>query len=59
MALAVLGWIGDTAVTEPRIEELHATSDDFVFAPSRQGHGADAVLASKLCNFAKNVISGH
>ena len=30
VALAVLGWITDMTVTEPRIEELHATSDGFI-----------------------------
>jgi len=44
IALAVLGWITDMTVTEPRIEELHATSDGFVFV-----RHSDEATAQMLC----------
>ena len=45
IALAVLGWITDTTVTEPRIEELHATSDGFVLV-----RHSDEATAQMLCS---------
>ena len=45
MALAVLGWITDMTITEPRIEELHATSDGFVLV-----RHSDEATAQVLCS---------
>jgi len=45
IALAVLGWITDMTVTEPRIEELHATSDGFVLV-----RHSDEPTAQMLCS---------
>ena len=44
VALAVLGWITDMTITEPRIEELHATSDGFVLV-----RHSDEMTAQRLC----------
>ena len=43
-ALAVLGWITDMTITEPRIEELHATTDGFVLV-----RHSDEMTAQTLC----------
>ncbi len=40
IALAVLGWVVDMTITEPRIEELHATSDGFVLVRHSDEHTA-------------------
>jgi len=45
VALAVLGWITDMSVTEPRIEELHATTDGFVLV-----RHSDETTAQLLCS---------
>lgn len=45
IALAVLGWITDMTVTEPRIEELHVTSDGFVLV-----RHSDETTAQMLCS---------
>ena len=45
IALAVLGWITDMTVTEPRIEELHATTDGFVLV-----RHSDETTARLLCS---------
>lgn len=45
IALAVLGWITDMTVTEPRIEELHTTSDGFVLV-----RHSDETTAQMLCS---------
>jgi len=45
IALAVLGWITDMTVTEPRIEELHATSNGFVLV-----RHSDEATARMLCS---------
>lgn len=45
IALAVLGWITDMTVTEPRIEELHATTDGFVLV-----RHSDEITAQLLCS---------
>ena len=45
IALAVLGWIVETTVTEPRIEELHATTDGFVLV-----RHSDETTAQMLCS---------
>ena len=45
IALAVLGWITDMTVTEPRIEELHATTDGFVLV-----RHSDETSANLLCS---------
>ena len=45
IALAVLGWITDMTVTEPRIEELHATTDGFVLV-----RHSDETTAQPLCS---------
>ena len=44
IALAVLGWITDMTVTEPRIEEIHATADGFVLV-----RHSDEMTAQILC----------
>lgn len=45
IALAVLGWITDMIVTEPRIAELHATTDGFVLV-----RHSDETTAQLLCS---------
>lgn len=45
VALAVLGWITGMTITEPRIEELHATSDGFVLV-----RHSDEITAQMLCS---------
>ena|GEM_PF-4960931 len=45
IALAVLGWITDMTVTEPRIEELHVTTDGFVLV-----RHCDEATAQMLCS---------
>ena len=45
IALAVLGWITGMTVTEPRIEELHATADGFVLV-----RHSDEMTAQMLCS---------
>ena len=45
IALAVLGWVVDMTVTEPRIEELHATTDGFVLV-----RHSDEATAQMLCS---------
>ena len=45
VALAVLGWITDMTVTEPRIEELHATADGFVMV-----RHSDETTAQTFCS---------
>ena len=47
IALAVLGWITDMTVTEPRIEELHATADGFVLV-----RHSDETMAQMLCSLS-------
>ena len=53
IALAVLGWITDMPVTEPRIEEIHATSDGFVLV--RHSDEATAQLLCSLPDFLGQV----
>lgn len=53
IALAVLGWITEMAVTEPRIEELHATSDGLVFV--RHSDESTAQLLCSLPDFLGQV----
>ena len=45
IALAVLGWVTDMTVTEPRIEEIHATADGFVLV-----RHSDETTAQMLCS---------
>lgn len=45
VALAVLGWITSMTITEPRIEELHVTSDGFVLV-----RHSDEITAQMLCS---------
>ncbi len=45
IALAVLAWITEMTVTEPRIEELHATSNGFVLV-----RHSDETTAQVLCS---------
>ena len=45
VALAVLGWIVGMTITEPRIEELHATTDGFVLV-----RHSDEATAQVLCS---------
>ena len=53
IALAVLGWITDMTVTEPRIEELHATTDGFVLV--RHSGETSAKLLCTLPDFLGQV----
>lgn len=45
VALAVLGWTVGMEITEPRIEEFHATSDGFILV-----RHSDEATAQVLCS---------
>ena len=45
VALAVLGWITETTIKEPRIEELHVSNDGFVLV-----RRSDEATAQTLCS---------